>query len=348
MSQEVQLLNESFEEFLSSWLVSLKNENPDLPDYLIERHREMARYNCVGGKYFRGIQVLTFARIGAEETGIAYETIEKKALALAWAIEVLQSCFLVADDLMDGSITRRGRPCWYLVEGVGNDAINDALVLESFMHYLINVGTDDKTYRPILKLYLDTATRTQMGQTLDLLCMPQGKKGPDVLRTFSLDVYKRIVKFKTAYYTFATPMRAGLMIGGVSDEEIHSVVEKVALEIGEKFQIQDDYLDAFQDPKILGKIGRDIEDHKCSWVCVKTLELANDEQRKRFEDNYGYDDEEKVKTIKQIYNEVGIPEVYKKQEEDSLQRVLDIIASSSKVKKTWFDPIIAIVHNRQK
>jgi farnesyl diphosphate synthase len=35
-----------------------------------------------------------------------------RANALGWCIELLQAYFLVADDIMDGSITRRGQPCW--------------------------------------------------------------------------------------------------------------------------------------------------------------------------------------------------------------------------------------------
>lgn len=47
--------------------------------------------------------------------------------------------------------------------------------------------------------------------------------------------------------------------------------------------VQDDYLDCFGDPSVIGKIGTDIEDNKCGWLIVKALERASPEQRKLLE-----------------------------------------------------------------
>jgi farnesyl diphosphate synthase len=41
---------------------------------------------------------------------------------------------LVADDVMDGSIQRRGQPCWYRNPDVGMIAINDGIIIEAAMY----------------------------------------------------------------------------------------------------------------------------------------------------------------------------------------------------------------------
>ena len=348
MSADLALLNNSFDGFSDGFVTKLLSEN-DLPQYVGDRLRRLFAYTCKGGKYFRAMQVLSSARLSCAQNGVDFASVEKKAVALAWAVEVLQACFLVADDIMDGSTTRRGQPCWYLQPDVQNDAINDSLVLESFMHYLIQEGSDEKTLVTLYKLYQDVSLKTQMGQTLDLLSMPQGRKSVDILRSFDLTLYKRIVKFKTAFYTFYLPMAAGLILGGTRDAATLKAVEAVCMEIGEKFQIQDDYLDNYGDPAFIGKVGTDIQDHKCSWLCVQALERMNDEQRARFEANYGHHEPEKVAAIKALFDELDMPALYAAQEEASLARVNAIMEDNKDlIKKEWFEGIIALVHNRKK
>jgi farnesyl diphosphate synthase len=53
----------------------------------------------------------------------------------------------------------------------------------------------------------------------------------------------------------------------------------ILLPLGEYFQVQDDYLDCYGNPEIIGKIGTDIMDNKCSWLINQALAVASPEQR---------------------------------------------------------------------
>ena len=84
----------------------------------------MLDFNVPGGKLNRGLAVAdAVAAIVTPPSAAAAASVPEavaalpadarfKADALGWCIEWLQAFFLVADDIMDGSLTRRGQPCW--------------------------------------------------------------------------------------------------------------------------------------------------------------------------------------------------------------------------------------------
>jgi farnesyl diphosphate synthase len=99
----------------------------------------------------------------------------------------MQAYFLVADDIMDKSITRRGQPCWYRAEGVGLIAINDGILLECLIYFVLRKHLrGHAAYPHLLDLFLETTHQTAHGQLLDLITAPVGV--PDLTR-FSLERY---------------------------------------------------------------------------------------------------------------------------------------------------------------
>nr|KAG5699242.1 hypothetical protein BaRGS_012763 [Batillaria attramentaria] len=73
---------------------------------------------------------------------------------------------------------------------------------------------------------------------------------------------------------------------------------------------EDDYLDCFGAPEVIGKIGTDIQDNKCSWLVVQALTRASAEQRQILQDNYGQHDADKVERVKALYRELELTKVY--------------------------------------
>merc|ERR1712100_400039 len=127
---------------------------------------ELLDYAGPGGKLNRGLTVChVFGRL--KPTASAHE--RKQSMVLGWAVELLQAFFLVADDVMDASTTRRGKACWYKLPKVGLKAINDSFLLESFVYILLekHIG-GSACYPQVLQLMHECAFQTELGQALDL------------------------------------------------------------------------------------------------------------------------------------------------------------------------------------
>ncbi|CAB3360430.1 Hypothetical predicted protein [Cloeon dipterum] len=286
----------------------------DVPD-ATKWFAKVLQYNVPGGKKNRGLALVFAYRMLAKPEDLTPENI-RLAQMLGWCIEMFQAFFLVMDDVMDGSETRRGRPCWYRKNNLGVAAINDGILLESGIYQLLRMHFRDKPYYvDLIELFHDVALKTSMGQSLDLLSCQFGRK-PD-LEKFSMKRYNTIVKYKTAYYSFQLPVALAMYMAGIRDTEMHRQAKTILLEMGQFFQVQDDYLDCFGDPEVTGKVGTDIEDGKCTWLSVVALQRCTPEQRKIMESCYGSKNPTDVAQVKKLYEDLGLPHTYATYEESS-------------------------------
>ncbi|KAI0197098.1 farnesyl pyrophosphate synthetase [Xylaria flabelliformis] len=319
----------------------------NLPQQYLEWYKKSLEENTVGGKCNRGMSVpdsvsLLLKRALTEEEYF-------QAAALGWMIELLQAFFLVSDDIMDSSITRRGKPCWYRQEGVGMVAINDAFMLESAIYTLLKKHfRSHPSYVDMMELFHEVTLQTELGQLCDLLTAPEDVVNLD---NFSLEKHSFIVIYKTAYYSFYLPVALALQMLNIATPKNLKLAEDILIPMGEYFQIQDDYLDNFGLPEHIGKIGTDIMDNKCSWLVNTALKIATPEQRKVLEDHYGRKDKAHEAEIKKLYNEMKLEQLYQEYEEKTvgeLKTKINQIDESEGLKKEVFEAFLSKIYKRSK
>ena len=111
------------------------------------------------------------------------------------------------------------------------------------------------------------------------------------------------------------------------------------------FQAQDDYLDCFGDPEVIGKIGTDIEDNKCGWLICKGLEKMSDQQKQVVAENYGKKDAACVSRIKALYREIDVESDFKAYENASYDRLKLLIESQAYVPPSFYPNYLSIFIN---
>lgn len=191
------------------------------------------------------------------------------AISAAAAIEHFQSAALIHDDIADNGQLRRGKPCMYRTEGEGI-AINCGDLALSLVtgSVLDDDSLDDAVKLRLLRELVDMTTRTIEGQALDLGWVR------DERFDLTVDDYLTMATLKTAYYSGATPLACGAIIGGGTEEQIEAL-RTFGLHTGLAFQIQDDLLNLVGKKEARNKDFRtDITEGKRTLVAVRALSDA--------------------------------------------------------------------------
>jgi len=288
---------------------------------------KVLQYNVPGGKMNRGLAVpLTYKMLVPPERHTP--EVMQKAYIVGWCVELLQAFFLVLDDIMDGSDTRRGKPAWYRKDDLGLPAVNDGILLEAGIYKLLKLYcSSEPYYANLIDIFHNTTMKTVLGQSLDLLGSQSGQLD---LTKYTMGRYMAIVKYKTAHYSFHLPIALAMHMSGIADPESHRQAKAILLEMGNLFQVQDDFLDCFGDPAVTGKVGTDIQDGKCSWLVVVALQRASAAQKLVIQENYGRWEPECVERIKQLYRDLNLVSVYKKYELNNYELICRLVEQTSR------------------
>lgn len=321
----------------------------EMPQKEVDWVTKSLEYNTQGGKMNRGlITVKAGVQIMKYQGRTPTNSDLCRFAVLGWAVEFLQACMLMADDMMDGSLTRRGNPCWYKLPDVGLLNTNDFLMVEMFVYKVLkrHFGQDE-CYPWLLELFLETTFQTEVGQLLDSIC------ANCTLEELTTERWTLIVKYKTAFYSFYLPVALAMMTAGVRERKAYDTAKEVLLMMGVYFQAQDDYLDAFANPEQLGKVGTDIADKKCSWLFAHAYhEHGTDEARALLDTSYGKCEvgTPEEESIKELYRKLELPELFQKYEDETEHKLQDFKNQVEKVGLPWsiFEDFFEMIHKRSK
>ncbi|XP_059221669.1 farnesyl pyrophosphate synthase-like [Stomoxys calcitrans] len=253
---------------------------------------------------------------------------------LGWCMELLFMTFNIQDDLMDKSITRFGKPCWHKLDSIGNSAINDTLIFENMIFYLLDKHFRNfKCYTQLVDNFREMILVAACGQALDM----QLSQMP--VESFTMEMYRYTVEFKNGYCAFYLPFAAAMILAGNTNPLSFQKTKSVSLKMAFYLQLQNDYFDIYGSPKATEKIGTDIEANKCTWLAIQCMQRASKEQKQIMMECYGKKDSHMVQQVKDLYNILNIGDLYVHFEEDIIAEITsEIQRASNEV------PAIAMMH----
>jgi geranylgeranyl diphosphate synthase, type I len=240
---------------------------------------ELCEFVLAGGKRIRP----TFAWWGWRGAGGDPDGPDVPAVQRAIAaLELVQACALVHDDLMDASATRRGRPTVHVEFarrhadaawrgrparfGAAAAILLGDLALVWADDMLRGAGLPADAAARAVAPWEAMRTEVLGGQYLDVLVQSTGDT--------SARAALQVDRYKTAAYTVERPLHLGAAIAGAAPDLV-ACYRRFGADVGVAFQLRDGLLGVFGDPAVTGKpAGDDLREGKRTLLLALAVERA--------------------------------------------------------------------------
>lgn len=244
----------------------------------------------MGGKRIRPMLMLLAYNL--------YKDDPESVLMQACALETYHNYTLLHDDLMDNAEMRRGHETVHK-RWDANTAIlsGDSMLV---LAYERMTKCREVYLQDVLHTFTETALEIGEGQQYDM----DFETRNDVTEA----EYIEMIRLKTSVL-LACAMKIGAILADAPKQDQENLY-KFGEQIGLAFQLQDDYLDVYGDPKVFGKkIGGDIISNKKTYMLINAFNRADAELRRELVhwiEAKTFDCDEKVAAVTAIYNKVGV------------------------------------------
>ena len=254
-----------------------------------------------------------FAAIG--HLGAGGEITEQSITALS-ALELVHVCALIHDDVMDGSDTRRGTASIHKQFealhqseklsgsapqfGVASAILLGDLALIWAAKMLHESGMNPKHILQALPVYDEMRVELMAGQYLDIY--------EQALASESVERSLKVARYKSGKYSIERPLHFGAALAPAATPAVYATYSRYGLPLGEAFQLRDDVIGVFGDPKETGKpAGDDLREGKRTVLIAATLNEASPAQRALFDQYFGKPDLDSagVEALRQVIVETG-------------------------------------------
>ena len=247
----------------------------------------------IGGKRVRPVLMLLAYNLYKEDP--------ERILMPACALETYHNYTLLHDDLLDNADVRRGVPTVHRKWDANTAILSGDSRRVLAYHRMLQCDADKQP--EVMSLFTETALEIGEGQQYDM----EFENRDDVTE----ELYIEMIRLKTSVL-LACAMKIGGILAGASAEDADNLY-KFGEQVGLAFQLQDDLLDVYGDPKVFGKaVGGDITCNKKTYMLINAFQRANSEQRAeldRWVSAKDIDRQEKVAAVTEIYNQIGIRQI---------------------------------------